>query len=277
MNISDRHSTVFVAGLAIYPVKGLRGLDLESAVIERQGLEHDRRWAVLRPDGRVLTQRELPGMARIDAVPEAGGVRLECAGHGGVHAVAGAVPITLNVWGTRVPAVVANAEGSAWLSRVLGQDCTLAYLADPAARLVTPSHAQPGDVVSLADGFPLLVTTTASLAALNARLDPPIPMNRFRPNLVLDGDAASIAPWVEDGWAAIELPGVRLRMVSACVRCTVTTLDHRTGVAAPRKEPLRTLGRIHRNTDGGICFGMNATPERLGSVQVGEAVRVILR
>lgn len=265
-------SSIRVASLHIYPVKGLRGIDVAEARLERQGLEHDRRWAVLRSDGRVFTQRDLPGMARVDAVPQGAGLRLECAGHGGVDAVAEGSPLLLTVWGTQVAAMEANVEASAWLSRVLGEACTLAYMADPAGRAVTPDLAQEGDVVSLADGFPLLVTTNASLGAVNARLDARVPMARFRPNLVLDG----AQPWAEDGWAAIELAGVRLRLASSCVRCVVTTLDQRTGASTPRKEPLRTLGLIHRDARGRICFGWNAVPEALGTLRTGEAATAIL-
>lgn len=258
-----------VASLHIYPVKGLRGLDLSTASLERQGLQHDRRWAILRPYGRVLTQRDLPAMARIDAVPHAGGLRLECASHGGIDAAPTVAPLTLTVWGAHVPALAANPEASAWLARVLATPCTLAYLADPAARPVTPDLARPGDTVSLADGFPLLVTTTASLAALNARLDAQVPMARFRPNLVLGG----AAPWAEDTWSHLHLPTARLRLASPCSRCTVITLDQRSGAATPRKEPFRTLGLIHRDANSHATFGWNAIPETLGTIRVGDPCR----
>ena len=259
-----------IAALATYPVKGLRGIDLREARVERQGLEHDRRWAVLRPDGVVLTQRDLPAMARIDAVPEGDGLRLNCAGHGGVSAVADGPAVTAVVWRNPVPTVASNGEASAWLSRVLGTACTLVHLADPTARPVTPNLARPGDAVSLADGFPLLVTTTASLAALNAVLETDVPMARFRPNLVVEG----AAPWAEDGWPYVVAGAVRLRLASACARCKVVTLDQRSGDAPVRMEPLRTLGRIHRDTEGHVNFGWNAIPETLGRVCVGEVVSV---
>ena len=258
-----------VAALATYPVKGLRGIDLAEAAVERQGLRHDRRWAVLRPDGRVLTQRDLPGMARVDAVPEGAGLRLSCTRHGGVSAAADGPAATAVVWGTPVPVLAANGAASAWLTRVLGTACTLVHMADPAARAVTPDLARPGDCVSLADGFPLLVTTTASLAALNARLDAPVPMARFRPNLVLEGADA----WAEDALGSIEAGGVRLRLASPCARCKVITIDQTSGAATPRLEPLRTLGTLRRNADGTPTFGWNAVPERLGTVRVGDTVQ----
>ncbi len=265
--------TPHIAGLSIYPVKGLRGLALDSAVLEQAGLRHDRRWAVLRPDGVVLTQRDLPAMARIDAVPEERGLRLECAGSGGVVARAEGAAVTAVIWRTPVATVAADEAASAWLSRVLGTPCRLVHMADPAARRVTPDLARPGDTVSLADGFPLLVATTASLAAVNARLDHAVPMDRFRPNLVLDGADA----WAEDGWSHLEGDACRLRLASACARCKVITLDQHSGATPVRMEPLRTLTRMRRDAEGHVTFGWNAVPERLGVLRLGEAMRPSLQ
>ena len=261
-----------IAALAIYPVKGLRALDVTEAAVERCGLEHDRRWAVIRPDGRVFTQRDLPLMARIDAQIEPGGLRLECAGHGGTTAVAGNASVTLDIWRTKVAVQAANPEASAWLTRVLGTACTLTYLADPTARAVTPDLARPGDVVSLADGFPLLLTTTASLADLNGRLEVPVPMGRFRPNIVVD-DAISFA---EDGWSHIHAGSVQLRLASSCERCKVVTLDQMTGAAGARLEPLRTLTGYRRDERGRVVFGWNVVPETLGRLTVGSHVTATL-
>ena len=263
-----------VTTLAIYPVKGVRALYPQQAQVERLGLEHDRRWAAIGADGRVLTQREHPLLACICAHPIPAGLHLSAAGHGTVDAVPSGGPATLNVWGTLVATTAANHAASTWLSNVLGLPCT------PASRTVTPAPARPGDTVSLADGFPLLLAGTASLAAINAALPlipGPMPMDRFRPNLVVE----TTEPWEEDTWSHIEIgPGpnpVRLRLASPCVRCAVVTLDQETGAATPRKEPLRTLGLLHRDTEGHITFGWNAVPEILGTLQIGDPVKPILR
>lgn len=258
-----------VAALAIYPVKGLRGLPLDRARVEQCGLEGDRRWAIATPDGKALTQRDLPAMARIDARYEGDALRLEAAGHGGIDAHPERGPASVDVWGTIVPMRAATPAASAWLTRVLGVPCVLTYMADPAARPVTPDLARPGDVVSLADGFPLLVGNQASLADLNRRLAVPVTIDRFRPNLVVDEAPA----WAEDGWAGVATPTVRLRLASPCSRCKVITLDQRTGDAPARSEPLRTLGTFHRDGGGRIAFGCNAIPETLGFLTVGDPVR----
>jgi uncharacterized protein YcbX len=207
-------------------------------------------------------------MARIDAHTNGTTLRLECAGHGGVDAYATETAASVDVWRTVVPTRAANPEASAWLTRVLGTPCTLVHQADPASRPVTPDLAQPGDVVSLADGFPLLVTNQASLDDLNTRLQTPIPMDRFRPNLVIDGAPA----WSEDSWSHILTPKIRLRLASPCSRCTVTTLDQHTGENPARTEPLKTLATFHRDATGQITFGWNAIPETLGTIAVGDEV-----
>ena len=265
-----------VTTLAIYPIKGVRALYPIEASVERMGLEHDRRWAAIGADGRVLTQREHSALTHVCAHPVPGGLHLSSAGHGTVDAMPSGGSAVLNIWGTEVATVAANDAASTWLSAVVGVPCTLVHQADPASRAVTPALARPGDTVSLADGFPLLLAGTASLAAVNARLPPipgPVPMDRFRPNLVVE----TTEPWEEDTWSHVTIGSVRLRLASPCVRCTVITLDQDTGAPTPRKEPLRTLGLMHRDDEGHITFGWNAVPETLGTIRVGDPVVPTLR
>jgi uncharacterized protein YcbX len=125
--------------------------------------------------------------------------------------------------------------------------------------------------VSFADGYPLLLTNTASLAAVNDWLceagDEPVPMTRFRPNVVIDG----ARPWAEDDWTGrrVRLGDVVLRAAKPCDRCLVTTIDQETGVVG--KQPLRVLGQ-YRRRPGGLLFGMNLIPDRSGVLRVGDAV-----
>lgn len=147
---------------------------------------------------------------------------------------------------------------------------------DPATRRpVDPQYARPGETVAFADGYPLLATTTASLDALNSLIardvhagEGPLPMNRFRPNLVLAGTD----PWAEDGWSRLSVGEVGFRVAKPCGRCVVTTTDQAT--AARGKEPLHTLGR-HRRIDGKLIFGQNLIPLGRGTIRVGDPVRVI--
>lgn len=267
--------------LAVFPVKSLRGLACGEALVEPWGLAGDRRYAVVGPDGAIITQREMPAMALIQADITAAGLLLSHAA-GGALAVATPGPaapaLTLTLWRDEIAAADAGEGAAAFLTAVLGRPCRLAYLADTGARALNPAYARPGaaegaacETVSLADGFPVLLTTEASLADLNTRLPFPIPMLRFRPNLVVSGAAA----WAEDGWRRIRIGAVVFRVAKPCDRCMMTTIDPETALRPNPVEPIRTLGRFRRDRRGGVMFGQNLVPENTGIVRVGDAVTVL--
>lgn len=261
-----------------YPVKSLGGESLGSARVTERGLERDRRWMLTDARGRFLTQREHPALTQLSARPTPGGLTLTHRPSGETLAVArpdaDAPRLEATVWEATLPLARASADAEAWLSERLGFAAHLVYQPDDAVRPVDPAHAAPGDHVSLADGYPLLITTTASLADLNRRLtergEAPVPMDRFRPSLVLE----THAPFAEDRWRTLDIGGVRLRLTHPCKRCIVTTTDQQTG--ARGKEPLRTLATF-RQEGGGVLFGMNAVPERLGVVEVGAVAEITQR
>lgn len=188
---------------------------------------------------------------------------------------AGADDVMVSVFGTQVGASLADGRAGDWFSRHLGVAVRLAHLGAPAsARPVDPAHARPGDTVTFADSHPLLVVTVSSFDALNSLIaqgdhadEGPLPMDRFRPNLVVAGTA----PWAEDQWRRITVGEVTFRVAKPCARCVITTTDQRT--AARGKEPLRTLAR-HRRIDGKLVFGQKLVPENTGTVRVGDMVRV---
>jgi uncharacterized protein YcbX len=256
-----------------YPVKGLRGRSLPEAVVQRIGLAGDRRWMIVDEAGKFLTQRQHPTLAQIDALPSATGVTLS---HAALGAIDVAVPderapiVSAIVWRDTVPARLAESAG-AYLSAFLHKPVRLVYLHDPSARAVNPSFGRAEDRVSLADGFPMLLTSTASLDDVNRRLSAPISMERFRPSLVIDGAPA----WTEDTWRKVRIGGIEFRVVKPCGRCAVPTLDPLTGEALPGNEPIRTLGSFHRAADGEIIFGQNAIPDDVGSLSVGDKVEVL--
>jgi uncharacterized protein YcbX len=255
-----------------YPVKSLRGHSLQGATLERVGLADDRRWMIVDEAGKFLTQRQYPKLAQIDAVPTATGVFLR-------HATFGAVDVefpderapteTVVVWRDAVAARVA--EAGPYLSAFLQKPARLVHLHDLSERHVDPTFGRAEDRVSFADGFPLLITSTASLEDLNRRLDAPIAMDRFRPNLVIEGAPA----WGEDTWRRVRVGGLSFRIVKPCARCAIPTFDSLTGEALEGNEPLRSLSAFHRAANGGIIFGQNAIPDDLGELRVGDAVEVI--
>jgi len=262
-----------LAEIRIYPVKSLRGDAHASAAVEPRGLAGDRRWLVVDAQNRFLTQRELPHMATVAARNEPGGLALTAPDRPPLFVPMpppDAAPRQVTIWRDTVEAVPAGPEAESWLTDALGVPCSLVYQANPASRPVAPAYAAPGDVVSFADGFPLLVTTTASLADLNARLSTPLPMLRFRPNLVIEG----ARPWAEDHWHRIRIGTASFRAPKPCDRCSIPSIDQETGHRPDPEEPLRTLKKFRRDNTGRVLFGMNLVPETFGTVRVGDEVKV---
>lgn len=263
----------------VHPVKALRGITPREALVEPWGLAGDRRWVLIDDGGKVVTQREHPRLALAAAeLTPGGGVRLSVPGR---EPLTVPVPepvgtVTLDIFGTKVEAVPAEDGAHAWCRAHLGVDVRLVHMDDPATRRpLDPDYALPGETVSFADGYPLLVTTEASLDALNALIaqgdhaaEGPLPMNRFRPNVVVAGTAA----WAEDDWSRIAIGEVSFRVPKACERCVVTTTDQSTAVRG--KEPLRTLAR-HRRFGTALLFGQNLVPQSPGTIRVGDPVRIL--
>ncbi|MEO0576363.1 MAG: MOSC domain-containing protein, partial [Pseudomonadota bacterium] len=174
------------------------------------------------------------------------------------------------VWKDRVTALDAGDAASVWLSAQFGRALRLVYQAASQHRWLPVDKAlHPSDEVSFADGYPLLLIGTASLADLNDRLGTPVTMQHFRPNVVVETEE----PFVEDGWSAIQIGELRFELASRCARCIFTTVSPDTGEKCSDGEPLRTL-RQYRTTedDGKIMFGMNAIPRSAGSITVGDHV-----
>ncbi|MBL1082738.1 MOSC domain-containing protein [Streptomyces actinomycinicus] len=268
-----------VQSIHVHPVKAFRGLSPREAVVEPWGLAGDRRWALIDDGGKVVTQREQPRLALAAAEPLAGGgIRLSAPGRSPltVEVPQPAATVPMTIFGTKVEAVPAAADAHAWCSAYLQAGVRLVHLDDPATRRpIDPDHALPGETVSFADGYPLLVTTVASLEALNSLIaegpnahEGPLPMNRFRPNVVVAGTE----PWAEDHWTRISVGEVVFRGPKACGRCVVTTTDQDTAVRG--REPLLTLAR-HRRIGGNLLFGLNLVPVSSGTIRVGDPVRVL--
>jgi uncharacterized protein YcbX len=263
-----------VSGLHVFPVKSLRGGRAAAAAVEPCGLAGDRRWMVVDPAGRFMTQREHPLMTRVQAVVEAdslvlstdGGMRLTVPNnrHGAL--------LPVRVWKDTVPARDCGSEAAARLSEALCTPCRLVYLVSQTARKIRDDFAaHDGEMVSFADGFPVLLATMASLAALNDRLTQPVPMLRFRPNLVVSGTP----PWAEDRWRRIRIGEAIFRVAKPCDRCIMTTLDPETGLQPDGNEPLRTLSLFRRSVTGSVMFGQNLVPECCGVLRVGDALEVL--
>jgi uncharacterized protein YcbX len=265
---------VSVTGLFVYPVKACRGIALKTARVERRGLRHDRRFMIVDDTGRFVTQRTEPRLALVEvAIPSGDGeIVLSAPGLPALHldadeAIRRGGRRRVQVWRDEVDAVDCGEAANAWISEWLGKRMSLVHMPDDVERAVNPKYGAAGDIVSFADGYPVLLASTSSLEDVNARLAEPVPMDRFRPNLVVSG----CLPWAEDGWALIRVGEVGFRVVKPCDRCTVTTVDQRT--AEPGVEPLRTLASF-RKKDNEVLFAQNCIPDTPGAISVGDRVMV---
>jgi uncharacterized protein len=264
-----------LASVHIYPLKGCRAIDLGESAVEPWGLAGDRRWLVVDSDYRFISQREHASMARL-VVRYAQGSGIEVSSDGCPPlwiATPGpdAEILKVTVWRSTVPASAAGYEADAWFTAYLGEPARVVYLDDPTRRPVDPDFGAAGDVVSFADGYPLLATSTGSLDQLGDWLEAAgerrVPMNRFRPNVVLSG----FEPWAEDRWRRIRIGSVSFRVAKPCGRCVVTTTDQFTGQRGA--QPLKMLG-ARRRFGQALVFGQNLIPDFPGLIRVGDPVKV---
>ncbi|AZS78705.1 MOSC domain-containing protein [Achromobacter spanius] len=284
-----------ILSLHIYPIKSCAGIDLAESPIDRAGLAHDRRWMLIGADGQFMTQRQWPAMALIRTALTSSALRVSAPGMSDLD-----VPLdgsglepgaqTVAVWSDTISAQQESAEVGKWFSEFLKTPCRLLKVDRAAARNAKPdwvsrwvdAHPDLADAFvgehhfGFADGFPLLIANQASLDDLNARLQAkgvaPVPMDRFRPNIVVGGEWE---PFEEDHTAMITAAGVRMAFVKPCTRCSIPDIDQRT--AQQHDEPGRTLAG-YRNLEIGVVFGQNAILDAPagGRLKVGDAVEIEL-
>lgn len=298
MNISE---------INIYPIKSLKGISLENSHVEKRGLRYDRRWMLVDSDGIFFTQREVPKMATIDVDVNRDGVAVSSSGFESIWIPS--VPdlghrLNVTVWQSSVSAISYRGYVNEWFSDVLERKCQLVLMPESSERHVSEKFDTGKDIVSFADGYPLLLIGEASLDELNERIQnadngvrvpaeeadrcvrAPLPMNRFRPNVVVTGTN----PFEEDRWAKIKIGEATFRVVKPCARCVITTVDQIKG-EFDGKEPLKTLAsfRMAKQVHPGsyehfghgptaVLFGENLIPESDGStISVGDEAEVIER
>ncbi|MEV0613180.1 MOSC N-terminal beta barrel domain-containing protein [Nonomuraea sp. NPDC050404] len=269
-----------LASISYYPVKSTAGHDVTEAEVQPWGLAGDRRYMIVNAGGGVLTAREEPRLLACVALLDRNTLTLTGPHAAPLTVVPTTGTSTVQVGRTPVELTDCGDAAAEWLSGLAGRPVRLKWLDDPTRRPVNPDYGRPEDRVSLADGYPLLLTTTASLARLNDWIvetalergeEPagPLPMSRFRPNVVIDGVAE---PFAEDEWKRLRVGEVELRVSKGCDRCVLTTID--TATYTKGKEPIRTLSR-HRRRDGKVWFGINLIPDAPGRIAVGDPVVVL--
>ena len=267
--------SVTITALNVYPVKSCAGIALQRAQLTATGFTHDREWMIVQPNGRFVTQRESPSLALIRTAvqdgtlvleaPESGSVRVD-AGHGGPS-------IEVSIFNETYRGIDAGDGVARWLERYLGRPHRLVRFDKSAPRASSAKWTAGIEALNqFSDGFPWLLISEASLADLNRRLEQPLPMNRFRPNIVVAG----LEAYEEDRVAALSSPIVALHPVKPCTRCVITTTDQRTG-ARDGEEPLRTLRTFRFDRElRGVAFGQNVIASRgIGEwLEVGQQLAV---
>ena len=258
-----------VSDLYIHPVKSLKSVSLSEAEIDEFGFVHDRRFMLVDASGKFISQRKHSRLGFLSA--EFDGRNLVIQGKG-LDAITFAlsefeVALEVDVWADRVGALAIADERTEKLSEYIGLMLSLVYMPRSTFRQVEREFFSADQKLSFADAFPFLLTNTASLDDLNDKLEQPIGMGRFRPNIVFTGDQ----PFQEDDWQRIAIGDVEFDVVKPCSRCVMTCIDEQ---GRKHKEPLKTLATYRRN-DFGVCFGQNIVQRSSGSVMVGDVLRVL--
>jgi uncharacterized protein YcbX len=271
-------ASLTLTGLFLYPVKSLGGYAVPEAEVTARGLRHDRRWLLVDERNRFMTQRQQPELALLDVAPAYNGFLISHRQRPDLLPLF--IPfeaspdrtLFVTVWDDILWAWRGAPEADEWLSTALGRPCRLVYMSDMVRRDVEPALNPEGQLVSFADGYPFLLAGEAALADLNTRLAAPVPMNRFRPNLVFGGGPA----YDDDTWEQFQVGEVPFRAVRGCGRCVLTTIDQQTAQKSPNSEPLRTLA-TYRQADNSTLFGQNVTGPAHGRLRVGDVISVLSR
>ena len=261
-----------ISGLYIYPIKSLAGIEVKEAQLTGRGFQHDRRWMLVDNENRFLTQREFSQMALLQVGLAIDGLVVSHKINGNnIH-----IPFLpestetgiVTVWdSTCIGQFVSNAA-DIWFTSMLGKPCRLVYMPDTSTIPVDTGYAKHDEITSFSDGYPFLLVGQASLDDLNSRLSEPLPINRFRPNIVFTGGG----PFLEDRMAHFTIGQNHFYGVKLCGRCPITTINQDT--ATKSKEPLKTLA-TYRSKNNKVYFGQNLLHKGEGLLRVGDIINVL--
>jgi uncharacterized protein YcbX len=265
---------VRVTGLFYYPVKSCRGIAVDAVTLDRRGIVDDRRLMIVDEWGRFVSQRSHRLLALVEArldgdslslsAPNMSPLTISVAKQGSTK--------TVTIWYDECESVDQGRDAAAWFSELLAAPMSLVRMSDSFVRGVDAQYAvRSTDQVGFADGYPLLVISEESLDDLNSRLERPVAMNRFRPNIVVRGGGA----FAEDRWRRVRFGEVTAAIVKPCARCSTTTVDQDTAVRG--KEPLRTLAGYRYDPERDVLFGQNVIHSSAGTIRVGDVVETARR
>jgi uncharacterized protein YcbX len=263
-----------ISELYIYPIKSLAGIPLKKARVTPTGFEYDRRWLLVDENNCFITQREFHQMALLQVAIEEGGLSVTHKLNNDSIFILFNIPgkqyeqVMVTIWDDTCMAEFVSEEADKWFTTVLNMNCRLVYMPDTTHRIVDQRYAPENAVTSFADAYPFLIIGQASLDQLNTQLNEPLPMNRFRPNIVFTGGA----PFDEDLYGHFTIGDIHFFGVKLCARCVMTTVNQDTAVKG--KEPLKTLAR-YRFKNNKILFGQNLVHEGEGEIAIGDELLVL--
>jgi uncharacterized protein YcbX len=263
--------TLVLQEIYLYPIKSLGGIAVQEAQVEERGFKYDRRWMLVDQSGEFLTQRQHPQLALLQVALSESQLEVFSKGDPSQRIafdldLASNQELLVSIWGDQVLARVVSAEVSRWFSDFLQMDLDLVVMPESSHRKMDPRYAVQGESVSFADGMPYVIIGQSSLDELNQRLEVPVSMDRFRPNLVFSGGQA----FEEDQFTRIKVGEVEFQVVKPCARCVLITVNQQTGEKG--KEPLATLA-TYRTVNNKIYFGQNAVALAPGIVRVGDPIQ----
>ncbi len=262
-----------VSQLNIYPIKSLGGIPLKSVHITDRGFEYDRRWMLINENNDFLTQREFPAMALLQPAITTEGLRVFNMNRDNGFIIIPFTPATnkriaTNIWGVPCTPLHVSEAADKWFSEQLQTQCRLVYMDDDTQVAVNEAYNINNSLTSFSDGFPILMISESSLDDLNSKASEAVPMNRFRPNLVISGAGA----FEEDSMNEFMINGIVFYGAKPSARCVLTTIDQATGKKG--KEPLKTLS-LYRKLDNKIYFGENVIAASKGMISVGDELTIL--
>jgi uncharacterized protein YcbX len=265
-------SLMVVSELLIYPIKSCYRVSVSCANAEPRGFEHDRRWMIVDASNEFVSQRTVRKLATLRAHISSRGLVLRAPNLDPISVEIPSKPdqpVIARIWNDVCETWPSDEKTDDWIASFLEFKARLVYMPETTQRRVNPQFASNGEIVSFADGFPYLLASSASLQNLNAQLESPVPIHRFRPNIVISG----APPFAEDNWKLIQIGDVRFRSARPCIRCGVTCTDQESGTLRGG-EPLKTLTKFHP-IDGRPAFAQNLIALHRGVIKQGDAITVI--
>ncbi|MEL6929768.1 MAG: MOSC N-terminal beta barrel domain-containing protein [Cyanobacteria bacterium J06600_6] len=278
---------MIVSKLCVYPFKSIQGIEMQQVQVQTQGFLGDREMMLVSGSGKFITQRQFPQLAKVQITIVDQSLRFQLSDNSfppiSMTLISSGTLLEVEIWGERILAIDQGDAIAEWFKEFLAlpsdKTCRVVKQSSAHLRLLEKKYPNDEDVpLSFADNSPVMLTATASLSELNQRIieihqqhSQAIPMNRFRPNLVVE----TIEPFIEDSWRLIQIGEVKFEVAKPCSRCIITTIDPDEGIKNSLKEPLNTLGTFRQLSEKGVMFGVNTIPQNEGIISQGDRLQVL--